>query len=176
MSAITDIMTCKRILVQSHERTSPQFTAVLYAVVSKFNVDGLIPLIFNKCNLCGMYVENVHLMCINPECSMNLNMEVGSDELESILNIRLSLTDCTGTLENCILHHQAATKILSEINNFQNMNMDQKTELKWKYLFTNCKIKLVVTKTYQEEKPTILVVDIVNKGPILQFISCIPIY
>jgi hypothetical protein len=48
VSAITDIMTCKRILVQSHERTSPQFTAVLYAVVSKFNVDGLIPLIFNK--------------------------------------------------------------------------------------------------------------------------------
>lgn len=54
--------------------------------------------------------------------------------------------------------------------------MDQRTELKWKYLFTNCEIKLVVTKTYHEEKPIILVVDIINKGPILQFISCIPIY
>lgn len=41
-------MTCKRILVKSHEITSPQFTAVLYAIVSKFNIDGLTPLIFNK--------------------------------------------------------------------------------------------------------------------------------
>lgn len=64
-----------------------------------------------------MYVDNAHLMCFNPQCPMNLRMEVGSDELESILNIRISLTDCTGTLENCILHHQAATKVLSEVSN-----------------------------------------------------------
>lgn len=54
--------------------------------------------------------------------------------------------------------------------------MDQRTELKWKYLFTNCEIKLVATKIYPEEKPTVLVVDIVNKGPIFQFVSGIPIY
>lgn len=56
------------------------------------------------------------------------------------------------------------------------MSLDQKTELKWKYLFTNCAIKLVVTKPHLHEKSTILVVDIDNTGPIFQFISHIPIY
>jgi len=56
------------------------------------------------------------------------------------------------------------------------MSFDQKTELKWKYLFTNCAIKLVVTKGHSDEMSTIFVVDIDNEGPISQFISCIPIY
>lgn len=65
-------------------------------------------------------------MCLNPECPSNLNMELGSNNLESTLNIRLSLTDSTGSIENCILHHQAATKILSKVmksrNDFINLN------------------------------------------------------
>jgi len=67
-------------------------------------------------NLCGMYVESTHLICLNPNCPTNLKMEFGSDELESILNLRLSITDSTGTLENCIIHHQTATKILSKVS------------------------------------------------------------
>lgn len=55
------------------------------------------------------------------------------------------------------------------------MSLNQKTELKWKYLFTNCMIKLMVT-AHSDEKLTILVVDIENEGPISKFISCIPIY
>lgn len=54
-------------------------------------------------------------MCLNPECPSNLNMEHESYELESVLNIYLSLTDSTGSIENCILHHHAATKILSQV-------------------------------------------------------------
>lgn len=56
------------------------------------------------------------------------------------------------------------------------MSLNQRTELKWKYLFSNCMIKLVVTEAYPDEKLTILVVDIENEGPISKFISCIPIY
>ncbi|XP_029343746.1 meiosis-specific with OB domain-containing protein [Acyrthosiphon pisum] len=47
LSTITDIMTCKRVLVKSNE-ISRQFTAVLYAIVSKFNIDGLSPLVLTK--------------------------------------------------------------------------------------------------------------------------------
>ncbi|XP_060847878.1 protein hold'em-like [Rhopalosiphum padi] len=124
-----------------------------------------------------MNVESSYLMCLNPECSSNYEMEIESSyELESIINIRLSITDSTGTLENCLLHHQVATKILKEVNYFQNMSLNQRTELKWKYLFTNCMIKLVVTEAHPNEKLTILVVDIENEGPISKFISCVPIY
>lgn len=56
------------------------------------------------------------------------------------------------------------------------MSLDQKTELKWKYLFTNCAVKLVVRKELSDEKTTIFVVDIDNEGPIFKFTSCIPIY
>lgn len=64
-----------------------------------------------------MNVESTHLMCLNPECSSNIDMEIGSNDLENILNIRLSITDSTGTLDNCILHHQAAIKISNEVSN-----------------------------------------------------------
>jgi len=65
-----------------------------------------------------MNVESSYLMCLNPECSSNYEMEIESSyELESIINIRLSITDSTGTLENCLLHHQVATKILKEVSN-----------------------------------------------------------
>lgn len=63
-----------------------------------------------------MDVDSTHLICLNPKCPINLKMETGSDELECELNIRLSFTDSTGTLENCILHHQAATKILNGVS------------------------------------------------------------
>ncbi|KAF0748429.1 meiosis-specific with OB domain-containing protein, partial [Aphis craccivora] len=139
LSTITEIMTCKRILIKSNEISS-QFTAILYGIVSKFNIDGLSPLVLTN-NLCGMNVESSYLMCLNPDCSSNFKMEIESYELESIINIRLSITDSTGTLENCILHHQAANKIFKEVNYFQNMSLNQRTELKWKYLFTNCMIK-----------------------------------
>lgn len=58
-------------------------------------------------------------MCFNPECPSNLNMELGLYELESVLNIRLSLTDSTGSIENCILYHQAAMKILNQVRNHE---------------------------------------------------------
>ncbi|KAF0697037.1 protein hold'em [Aphis craccivora] len=56
------------------------------------------------------------------------------------------------------------------------MSLNQRTELKWKYLFTNCMIKLVVTEARLNEKLTILIVDIENEGPISKFISRVPIY
>lgn len=56
------------------------------------------------------------------------------------------------------------------------MSFNQRTELKWKYLFTNCMIKLVVTEAHLNEKLTILIVDIENEGPISKFVSRVPIY
>jgi len=56
------------------------------------------------------------------------------------------------------------------------MSSNQKTELKWKYLFTNCAIKIVLPKPEIYEKLTIVIVDINNTGPICQYISYVPIY
>jgi len=41
-------MTCKRILIKFNERSGQQFTAVIYAIISKFNIDGLFPLVLIK--------------------------------------------------------------------------------------------------------------------------------
>lgn len=42
------MMSCNRILMKSNEKIEQQFTAVLHAIVSKFNIDGLYPMIFTK--------------------------------------------------------------------------------------------------------------------------------
>jgi len=67
-------------------------------------------------------------------------------------------------------------KICYQINNFQTMSLNQKTELKWKYLFTNCAIKIVLTKARVGEKLVVVIVDIENTGPICQYTSYVPIY
>lgn len=42
-------MSCKHILIKSNESGTPvQFTAILYAIISKFNIDGLFRLIFTR--------------------------------------------------------------------------------------------------------------------------------
>lgn len=41
-------MSCKRILMKSNERCAQEFTAVLYAIVSKFDIDGLFQLVLTK--------------------------------------------------------------------------------------------------------------------------------
>lgn len=70
-------------------------------------------------NLCGAEVENTHFMCLNPECNAHFNMENRTNELESIINIKLSLTDISGTLDNCILHHKAASKMFIEVSIYE---------------------------------------------------------
>jgi len=67
-------------------------------------------------------------------------------------------------------------KIFYQIKNFQTMSLNQKTELKWKYLFTNCTIKIVLTKASTGKKLTVVIVDIENTGPICQYTSYVPIY
>lgn len=64
VSTITDIMTCKRVLIYSNERSRQQFTAVLYAIVSKFNIDDLYPLMFSKWQV-DLYIIINYLIIIN---------------------------------------------------------------------------------------------------------------
>jgi len=71
-------------------------------------------------NQCGTNIENSHLICPNELCPTHFKMENGLDELESIFNIRVSLTDSTGTLDNCILHYKIATKMLNEVSYNEN--------------------------------------------------------
>lgn len=41
-------MTCKSVLKKCSQKNIQQFTTVLFAIVSKLNIDGLFPLVFNK--------------------------------------------------------------------------------------------------------------------------------
>jgi len=66
-----------------------------------------------------MNVNSTYLMCLNLESTSKFEMETESCELESISNIRLSITDYTGTLKICILHHQVATKLKAEVSNIE---------------------------------------------------------
>lgn len=96
-------------------------------------------------NQCNMKLKNTHLMCFNELCPTYCKMKNGLDEFESILNIRLSLTDCTGTLDNCVLHHQTATKILNGVSCNENIILFLFNEIVLNANCLNSKLTISIT-------------------------------
>ncbi|XP_050438704.1 meiosis-specific with OB domain-containing protein [Adelges cooleyi] len=176
VETIVNIMSCKNIKKTCNIQGMQEFTALVYAVISKFDIDGLTSFVYTKCNLCGSRVNNDFKTCLNFECISNMPVGHGVEDLRCVLNIRMSLTDSSGTLENCQVSDHTATKLLGSVEDFLSMSSTQKTEIKWKYLFTNCAVKLVIPKYQPKKKLIISIVDIRNEGNIFQYISDMPLF
>jgi len=64
-----------------------------------------------------------------------------------VFNIEVSFSDHTGTLNNCYLVKEYAEKILNcKVEDFKRLNIEEKGELKWKFLFEKCAIKIIVKR------------------------------
>ncbi|CAG9858492.1 unnamed protein product [Phyllotreta striolata] len=139
---IQDVMTVKQVQDKINSSSMErQFTAALYVSISSFDLDGLSKVLLVKCAKCKLEVKNSK--CENAQCPTVY--EGDSALLEYNFDIRLNISDHTGTLMNCRLSGQAAEQALNcTAKEFSNLSDEEKEMLKWKYLFEKCAVNIVV--------------------------------
>ncbi|GAB0099985.1 Protein hold'em [Sergentomyia squamirostris] len=120
-----------------------QFTAVIYAVISKFDLDGCSSAVTERCSSCKNMCKGE---CQNVDC-ITLQFQT-SQQNSFTFSIVMDLSDHSGTLVNCHVTQDAAEKLLNmSAKDFINLTIDERTELKWKTLLERCAVKIVVRKT-----------------------------
>ncbi|KAL3279948.1 hypothetical protein HHI36_017454 [Cryptolaemus montrouzieri] len=129
----------------SKDSPNVQFTALIYAVVTQLDLDGLGRLISRKCGHCKSLIKttNPSDKCENTMCPVGQNTEFVEPDVS--FDIRMSISDHTGSLSDCRLSGKAAEKILGcSVQEFLQTSADERAKLKWKYLLERCAIRVVV--------------------------------
>lgn len=149
--------------------SSEQFTAVLYAMVTHFNID-LHNSVLSKrwCALyhnylkfkkftfissyfssksCNRLIAWSKTLCEMEQCQMALSMNSNEVNFEYFFNINLHLSDQTGTLLEARLTDKTAERILKvNIEQYRLLNDEELEKLKWSFLMNHFEVKLVLKK------------------------------
>ncbi|KAK9502767.1 hypothetical protein O3M35_011477 [Rhynocoris fuscipes] len=151
---IVNVMSCFSVIKQAFSGESSEcFTALVYAVVHEFDLDGLQNVVNSKCNTCNETVP--FTTCENSSCIMK-----GAKTLFNY-NIRISLMDHTAKLINCRLPDNVATSVLGmQAESFVQLSESQRISLKWKYLLKKTASRLVILPATKEGSPCFSVVDL----------------
>ncbi|XP_058838630.1 protein hold'em [Topomyia yanbarensis] len=141
---ITSVMTVQQILDRSEgdlKTEEEQFTALCYAVITKFDLDGCSRITGRKCVNCKTFLRISDSKCQKETCQSHLQ------NISVYFDIPVDITDHTGTLTNCRLMSQAAENTLNcKVDSFLKMGDAQKGKLKWRYLLERCSLKLIVKR------------------------------
>ncbi|XP_064556296.1 protein hold'em [Drosophila montana] len=143
------------------DATSEHFTAVLYALVSKFDLDGLAASISKKCKACHRLIPNSRSDCDNESCLLEFSLGHSGARIEHFFNINIHLSDQTGTLLETRLSGGVAEHLLGlKADAFLQLSERKKTELKWRFLLKYFEVKLLVRKPAAMRKNlAVIVVD-----------------
>lgn len=150
------------------------FYGIIYGCVSSFDidVDNGMRCVSTRCKCCRRRVDRDTGMCSNIACDASQQYTNGNDSaVIRSLELRLSLSDCTGGIDGFTLSRDVAEKLLNyDVESFTSLDMRSKTELKWKFLFERFKVYFKAIPSKQEgQKPflNILSIDLADVGEML---------
>ncbi|PNF30116.1 hypothetical protein B7P43_G03141 [Cryptotermes secundus] len=178
-SSITNVMTVQQVLDRASAGSADnsggddsQFTALLYCLLTKYDLDGCSQLTITKCAQCQMPVQD---MCINLECPIGCGAEL--PRYDVAFDLRIKLSDHTGSLENIRLSGVAAERVIGcKVNEFMAMPLDMKTHLKWKLLLERCAARILVLRSSSDRpRPLISLLSCTMADP-SEAAACIPVY
>ncbi|RZF44439.1 hypothetical protein LSTR_LSTR002212 [Laodelphax striatellus] len=160
LNTITNVMSCKSITDKAAAGGFENMTALIYASLQDFDIDGLSPISVTKCKSCGMQVPEDTFTCKDPECQTTSERKI--IPCETVFNLKVSLVDHTGGLRDCRLTSNAAQNLLGcSVIQFASLPEEKKTELKWEFLLTQCKARLLILPASREfARPIISVLSI----------------
>ncbi|XP_022190039.2 meiosis-specific with OB domain-containing protein [Nilaparvata lugens] len=160
LNTITNVMSCKSITNKAAAGGFENMTALIYASLQDLDIDGLSPITVTKCKGCGMQVPEDTFTCKDPECQTTSERKI--IPCETVFNLRVSLVDHTGCLRDCRLTSNAAQNLLGcSVIQFESLPEEKKTELKWEFLMTQCKARLLILPASREfARPVISVLSI----------------
>ncbi|KAF5308797.1 hypothetical protein FQR65_LT06030 [Abscondita terminalis] len=163
--AIQNVMNIQQVLDKASAISSSstvsfeeqQFTGLLYAVVTQLDLDGTSRLFNQKCSRCNSSLDYETNLCPNTECAVS---DPNDNEIITSFDLRLMLSDQTGSITNCRLSGTTAENVLGcSINQFLKMNNNEKSKLKWKFLLERCSVRIHVLNTG-------------FRGPVITILSC----
>lgn len=166
---INTVMTVQKIIGLRDKIDEPedQFTALIYAVITNFDIGMGFDPISRYCVLCNkILIRSNSGSCENEICKAKFETEnIVERELKKF-NIAISVSDGTGTL-NCRLTDQYAANVLkcsvAEFSHFDEKTID---ELREKYLLARFSMKLLIKrKTMLRKAGFLMVLDIFETDP-----------
>ncbi|XP_068155610.1 protein hold'em [Drosophila tropicalis] len=148
---IRNQMTVKQIYARAEgdlrDAATEQFTTVLYAMVTKFDIDGLAMIINKKCKACHRLIPGNRSDCENESCQLEFSLCYSGVRYAHFFNINLHLSDHTGTLIEARLAGVVAEHVLGlNAETFQVLLDREKSKLKWQYLLKYFEVKLLIRK------------------------------
>ncbi|XP_035229306.1 meiosis-specific with OB domain-containing protein-like isoform X2 [Stegodyphus dumicola] len=133
-------------LINSTEITMDEIQGTLHAFLAAFDIDGTSKISSLRCPGCLQLLQKINDKCVNGLC------EVGSGAktlpAEEIFDLIVSLIDNTGCLPRCLFTGQAAQHLLGfSVKDFSKLSEDEKTALKWSYLFERFVVRFKISQS-----------------------------
>ncbi|XP_054711745.1 meiosis-specific with OB domain-containing protein-like [Uloborus diversus] len=114
------------------------------ALISEFDVDGTTKLSSFRCPGCLQLLQKPEDRCVNGGCDVGSGMK--NVLPEQMYDLQISLADSTGSISRCLLSGQVAQNLLgATVAEFLSKSDDEKTCLKWKYLFEWFKVQFKIS-------------------------------
>ncbi|XP_016997622.2 protein hold'em [Drosophila takahashii] len=159
------------------EASAIQFTAVLFGMVTKFDLDGLACHVNRKCTVCLRLIPKNREDCAGEACQMEFVLGSNGPRYTSHFNINIHLTDQTGTLIETRLAGGPAERILGiRAEDFEQLAEGDKSQLKWRFLLKYFEARLLVKKPAGMRKNLVVVVVDMQTIPLETLVEKLAIF
>ncbi|EDV34209.1 uncharacterized protein Dana_GF21091, isoform A [Drosophila ananassae] len=135
------------------------FTAVLRALISTLDLDGLTPNISRQCSQCRRFIPRVLVECPTEMCQQEVQQSGSPPPWINHFNINVHFSDQSGTLVEGRLSGVTAERVLGlSASAFVQLPDREKGLLKWRFLLRHFEAKLLVLKPMRMRKNMVVVV------------------
>ncbi|XP_011190881.2 protein hold'em [Zeugodacus cucurbitae] len=157
-------MTVKQLYARAEgqlKADTEQFTAVLYAMLTHFDFDGIGQVISRRCKSCHALLSRNQSICDAPKCQLEFSLQHDGVQYECFFNINVQFSDHTGTLLETRLLGAVAERVLALTPQaYEALSEQQKAACKWKFLMDYFEVKLLVRKASAVRRQmSVIVVD-----------------
>lgn len=136
-------------LGQTERENEEQFTALLYAVVTKYDIDNSNQsrVVGKRCLKCKSYVALGNEICDNEDCQIAFYDECSLEEkFEYYYDVKIRISDHSGTI-NCKILKEYAEKLFGcSAKDFLNLDERRKIDLKMIFWMERCAVKVVLRR------------------------------
>ncbi|XP_052861429.1 protein hold'em [Anopheles cruzii] len=149
-STINTIMTVQQIMDRAvgayGTGEEDEFTALCYAVITRFDLDGPeARIVSQRCVHCRTFLPKQSTGCSKEDCTGRY--DTAAVPPEAFFDITVDISDHTGTLAGCRMMSSIAESVLRcDVATFGRKSDAQRTALKWQYLLDRFALRLVVKR------------------------------
>lgn len=158
LSTITEVMSVQKIKDLAMNSDRP-FTAVVYAVITELHHDptGLRRPIQRYCLHCNQFIPSTSEYCSKHTCRVMAGP--GKNYVDKF-DIRMNLSDHSGTLKNCHMYDNYAAHFVSfQLDEYVNLPASAIDQIYWLHMLERRAIKVLVKRT-SAQLPFVSVLEI----------------